>query len=443
MKIKVLLIDDEEKLRSLTSKLLVYEGYDVFEAGNIVSANQKVELHVPDVVLCDVKLPDGNGVDFCIKSKEKFPEIEFILLTAFGRVQDGVKAIKHGVFDYLVKGDDNDKLIPLIEKASQKALLQKELTKLKSKLSKQYNFDSILGNSERIQEAKALARKVSQSDISILLTGATGTGKEVFAQAIHYEGKRSDKSFVAINCSAISGEILESELFGHKAGAFTGAVSDKKGLFEEANLGTLFLDEIGEMPLELQAKLLRVLESGTFIKVGDTKEKQVNVRIIAATNRNLEEEVTAGNFREDLLYRLSVIQIHLPSLSERRTDIPELVDHFVKIFSVKANTKVKKISPEFIREVQKLPFKGNIRELRNLVERAVILCDGDTLTTEQLAPSYQREFNEPESMTMASAEKAQIIRVLKHVNGNKTQAAKVLEIGLTTLYKKIHDFEIE
>ncbi|WP_209332740.1 sigma-54-dependent transcriptional regulator [Lunatimonas salinarum] len=404
MKGKILIIDDEEKLRNLTAKLLGYEGYEVVGAENIQQAKRKMDQFSPDVVVCDVKLPDGNGVDFVIHSKEKYPEKEFILLTAFGRIQDGVKAVKHGIFDYLVKGDDHEKLIPLLEKASQKARLQNELLQLKEQLVKKYSFDSILGKSPAIAQAKELAKKVAKTDATVLFTGPTGTGKEVFAQAIHYEGNRNTKPFVAINCSAISGEILESELFGHKAGAFTGATKDKKGLFEEAHQGSIFLDEIGEMPLELQAKFLRVLESGTFIRVGDTKEVKVDVRIIAATNRSLEEEVAMGNFREDLLYRLSVIQIPLPPLSDRRSDIPELTAHFTKIFSAKTNAKIKKISPEFLKELKAYPFKGNIRELRNIVERAVILCDGDTLTPDLLAlPLTSSGSQEPESYTMAAA----------------------------------------
>ncbi|MCH7413810.1 sigma-54 dependent transcriptional regulator [Belliella sp. R4-6] len=440
---RILLIDDETKLRELTAKYLGYEGYEVIEAENIHKAKSKINLEAPDLVICDVKLPDGNGVDFCIKSKNEFPDIEFILLTAYGRIQDGVLAVKNGIFDYLVKGDDNDKLLPLVEKAITKAKLQKELSVLKTKISKKYSFESILGKSKVIQSAISLARKVANSGTTVLLTGATGTGKEVFAQAIHYESSRSSKPFVAINCSAISGDILESELFGHKAGAFTGAQKDKRGLFEEAHKGTMFLDEIGEMPIDLQAKFLRVLESGTFIPVGDTKEVKVDVRIIAATNRSLEKEVENNQFREDLLYRLSVIQIELPSLADRREDIPELVIHFAGIFAAKTNQKVLEITPEFLKEIQKLPFKGNIRELRNIIERAVILSDGKYLTPDLLPFRKVKNTESSMDLTMAAAEKAQILRVLDVVNGNKTQAAKLLEIGLTTLYKKLHDFGIE
>ncbi|MCH7410017.1 sigma-54 dependent transcriptional regulator [Belliella sp. DSM 111904] len=440
---KILLIDDEKKLRELTSKYLEYEGYEVIDVENIHYAKSKIDQISPDLVICDVKLPDGNGVDFCINSKKKFPDIEFILLTAYGRIQDGVHAVKNGVFDYLVKGDDNDKLLPLVEKAITKAKLQKELSALKIRIGKKYSFDSIIGQSESIKKSVTLAKKVANSDTTVLLTGATGTGKEVFAQAIHYESRRSIKPFVAINCSAISGEILESELFGHKSGAFTGAQKDKRGLFEEAHKGTMFLDEIGEMPMDLQAKFLRVLESGTFIPVGDTKEMKVDVRIIAATNRNLDEEVKNSHFREDLLYRLSVIQIKLPSLAERKEDIPELVKHFTGIFAAKTNQKALEATPEFLKEIQNQPFKGNIRELRNIIERAVILSNGKYLTPDLLPPRQLMKEESNLDFTMASAEKAQILRVLNFVNGNKTQAAKLLEIGLTTLYKKLHDYQIE
>lgn len=298
------------------ARIISLEGFDVLQAADCKSGLKKAEHNDFDIILCDVKLPDGNGVELTTTLKEKYPATEIILLTAYGNIPDGVQAIKNGAFDYIVKGDDNNKIIPLIHKAIDKGRLTKRIIDLENRVERKYSFDTIIGESKRVNEAIDLAKKVAPLDTTILLTGETGTGKEVFANAIHQSGNRKDKSFVAVNCSAFSHDLLESEMFGHKAGAFTGAIIDKKGLFEEADKGTIFLDEIGEMPLDLQAKLLRVIENGEFIKVGESKVTKVDVRIIAATNRDLLKEIEAGHFREDLYYRLSIFSIKLPSLRE-------------------------------------------------------------------------------------------------------------------------------
>ena len=314
---KILIIDDEEQLRKLLARIIALEGYEVAEAADCAGGLRMLRRYEPDVVLCDVKLPDGNGVEMVERIKQAMPSAEVILLTAYGNIPDGVQAIKNGAFDYITKGDDNNKILPLLSRATEKAQMQRRLARLEDKLSEEHSFDRIIGSSESLRSAVALARKVAVTDTSVLLTGETGTGKEVFAQAIHHASPRAKGAFVAVNCSAFSKELLESELFGHRAGSFTGATKDKKGLFEEADKGTLFLDEIGEMPVELQAKLLRVLECGEFIKIGETRPTKVDLRIIAATNRDLEKEIASGNFREDLFFRLSVFRIHLPSLRER------------------------------------------------------------------------------------------------------------------------------
>ncbi len=318
---KILVVDDEVQIRTLLSRMLELEGYEVCQAGDCRTALKQLEFQSPDVVLCDVFLPDGNGVDLVSSVKKTAPNVEIILLTAHGNIPDGVQAIKNGAFDYITKGDDNNKIIPLVSRAVEKARMNVRLEKLEKKVGHTYSFDSVLGDSKVLKDAVSLAQKVSGTDVPVLLTGETGTGKEVFAQAIHYNSKRAKQNFVAVNCSSFSKELLESEMFGHKAGSFTGALKDKKGLFEEADNGTIFLDEIGEMAFELQAKLLRILETGEYIKIGDTKPTRVNVRVVAATNRNLPEEITAGRFREDLFYRLSVFQIHLPPLRERAGDV--------------------------------------------------------------------------------------------------------------------------
>lgn len=445
---KVLIIDDEEKLRALLTRIISLEGFEVVQTGDLKSALRLLEHQDFDVILCDVKLPDGNGVDFVRKIKEVNSIPEVILLTAYGNIPDGVKAIKNGAFDYITKGDDNNKIIPLLYKAAEKADLAKRIKQLEIQLGNKHSFDSIIGDSNAIHKAIDLARKVATTDTTVLLTGETGTGKEVFAQAIHRESNRSLKSFVAINCSAFSKDLLESEMFGHKAGAFTGATKDQKGLFEEANHGTIFLDEIGEMALDLQAKLLRVLEAGEFIRVGDSKPTKVDVRIIAATNRDLQLEIEKGSFRSDLFYRISVFQIHLPALRERLSDIEKLAKHFLLSFSLKTNKQIASISSDYLEALMQHTWKGNIRELKNVIERSVILCD-DVLNASYLPLEMQLPVNETKSgktlsaFDLASAEKLHIQKVLNYTGGNKTKAAELLNIAITTLYRKISEYGLD
>ena len=445
---KILIIDDEVQIRTLLTRMMELEGYDVCQAGDCRAALKQLELQNPDVVLCDVFLPDGNGVDLVLAIKKAAPNVEVILLTAHGNIPDGVQAIKNGSFDYITKGDDNNKIIPLISRAVEKARMNVRLEKLEKKVGQTYSFDSILGESKVLKDAVSLAQKVSGTDVPVLLTGETGTGKEVFAQAIHYSSKRARQNFVAVNCSSFSKELLESEMFGHKAGSFTGALKDKKGLFEEANNGTIFLDEIGEMAFELQAKLLRILETGEYIKIGDTKPTRVNVRIIAATNRNLSQEIVAGRFREDLFYRLSVFQIHLPPLRERAGDIRLLAKAFIKSFAEQLARPVVEIAPAFLEALDSQPWKGNIRELRNVIERSMIVCESGYLDIADLPFDIQNAHYEhsndssPGSFELSAMERRHIARVLEYTKGNKTEAARLLKIGLTTLYRKIEEYKI-
>ena len=444
----VLIIDDEEKIRGLLSRIISLEGYEVFQSQDAKSALKKLEQHNIDVIVSDVKLPDANGVELCAQIKQRYPLCELIMLTAHGNIADGVQAIKNGAFDYITKGDDNDRILPLVSRAAEKVTLQKRIHELEAKLDKRYSFDNITGESKAIKEAVAVAKKVSATDAAVLLLGETGTGKEVFAQAIHYNGKRSTNNFLAINCSAFGRDLLESEIFGHKAGAFTGAVKDKRGLIEEADKGTLFLDEIGEMHIDLQSKLLRVLETGEFIKVGDTKPVKVNVRIISATNRDLVQEIKSGRFREDLYYRLNVFTIQLPSLKERKEDILPLAAFYADIFAAKTNKLVKSMTPEFVTALQTHCWKGNIRELKNVIERAVILEEENALTVDSLPLEIQNagliaeDANHLSAFSLASVEKLHIQRVLNHTSGNKSEAAKLLNIGLTTLYRKIEEYKL-
>ena len=445
---KILVVDDEVQIRTLLSRMLELEGYEVCQAGDCRTALKQLEFQSPDVVLCDVFLPDGNGVDLVSSVKKTAPNVEIILLTAHGNIPDGVQAIKNGAFDYITKGDDNNKIIPLVSRAVEKARMNVRLEKLEKKVGHTYSFDSVLGDSKALKEAVSLAQKVSGTDVPVLLTGETGTGKEVFAQAIHYNSKRAKQNFVAVNCSSFSKELLESEMFGHKAGSFTGALKDKKGLFEEADNGTIFLDEIGEMAFELQAKLLRILETGEYIKIGDTKPTRVNVRVVAATNRNLPEEITAGRFREDLFYRLSVFQIHLPPLRERAGDVRILAKAFVKDFSGRLARPVTEITPAFLEALEQQPWKGNIRELRNVIERSLIVCEGEGLDVADLPLDIQNAHYEqsdetsPGSFELSAMERRHIARVLEYTKGNKTEAARLLKIGLTTLYRKIEEYGI-
>jgi two-component system NtrC family response regulator len=443
----ILIIDDEEKLRHLLARIIKSEGFEVFEAPDLKSGFKKLEANDIDVVLCDVKLPDGNGVDFLQKIKGAFPLTEVILLTAFGKISDGVQSIKNGAFDYIVKGDDNDKIIPLLYKALEKVQLQKKVKQLEKRISDKYSFDNIIGKSKGLEQVIDLAKKVAKTDSTVLLTGETGTGKEVFAQAIHENSNRVGKSFVALNCSTFSKEILESELFGHKQGAFTGAIKDKKGFIEEANGGTLFLDEIGEMPLDLQAKLLRVLETSEYIQIGDTSPKKSNFRLIAATNRDLKAESDEHRFRSDLYFRLNIFEIKIPPLRERIKDIVPLANYFVKEFSLRGNKKTLTIDPDFMSKLETYHWPGNVRELRNVIERSVILASDDILIQDVLPYEIQHQIGHTNktlsAFSMQSVEKLHIQKVLNYTKGNKAEAARLLEIGIATLYRKLDEYNIQ
>ena len=443
----ILIIDDEPIIRKLLARMMELEGYEVFQAADRASGLKLLTAKTPQLVLCDVFLPDGNGVEMVKEIKELQPETEVILLTAHGNIPDGVQAIKNGAFDYITKGDDNNKIIPIISRAMEKINSRPVQPSGSTVVPvRESAFDTVLGHSRGLQQVIQLARKVAVTDVPVLLTGETGTGKEVFAQAIHNGSARAKQPFVAINCSAFSKELLESEIFGHKAGAFTGALKDKKGLFEEANHGTILLDEIGEMAYGLQAKLLRVLETGEYIKVGDTKPTKIDVRIVSATNRNLKEEIANSNFREDLYFRLSVFHLHLPPLRERREDIPELAAAFLKFFAAKMGKQVKGFAADCQAWMQSYAWPGNVRELRNVIERALIICD-DYITLDDMPLDFRSSTlsgsaADGDDFELAEAEHRHIQRVLQYTKGNKAEAARLLKIGLTTLYRKIEEYGI-
>ncbi|ARK09307.1 sigma-54 dependent transcriptional regulator [Fibrella sp. ES10-3-2-2] len=445
----LLIIDDEARLRGLLARILSLEGYTVLEAENARTGLKTLEREEVHLVLSDVKLPDKNGIELTAQIKQLYPATEIIVLTAYGTIADGVTAIKNGAFDYITKGDDNDRIIPLVSRAVEKAQLQFRVRRLEAQINERTDFAKIVGTSTAIRQAISLAQRVATTDTTVLLTGETGTGKEVFAQAIHGASPRRSGTFVAINCGALGKDILESELFGHRAGAFTGASRDQKGLFAEAHKGTIFLDEIGEMPLDLQAKLLRVLETHEFLRVGDTKPTKTDVRVIAATNRSLEQEASAGHFRLDLYYRLSVFTIELPPLRDRPQDIAELAAQFARQVGVKIGKRDVRLSPAFVQKLQQHAWKGNIRELKNVIERAVILSDTRDDGSTELVPDtlpfdlQTGGVSATGTFDLATVEKQHIRYVLRHTSGQKPEAARLLGIGLTTLYRKIQEYGLD
>ena len=443
----ILLIDDEATLRQVVARTLELEGYLVRQAPNAMSGLEALREYAGEilVVLSDVKLPDGRGLDLLPRYKALAPLAEVVLMTAYGSIPDGVRAMREGAFDYLTKGDSDDQLLVVVERAAEKARLQHRVADLEKKVGAQYSFDSMIGHAPALEQAKHLAQRAAPTDSTVLLEGPTGAGKELFAQAIHQASPRQGKPFVAVNCSAFPRDLLESELFGYKKGAFTGALADKKGLLEEASGGTIFLEEIGELELNVQAKFLRVLETRQFTKLGDTRPTSIDVRIVAATNRNLRQEAEAGNFRPDLYYRLAVFTVPVPGLNERRDDVPMLADYFLQFFAAKLRRRLRGLEPEVLAQLRAHDWRGNVRELKNVLERAAILADGDTLTVDDLPPEFHNilpapDLDEATDRTLRTQEKRQIRAVLLDTGGNKMEAARQLGIGTKTLYRKIQEY---
>lgn len=445
-KAKILVIDDENQLRKAISRILELDGYIVFQADNgRKGLNILKQEKNFDLVISDVKLPDINGIQILEAVKRDFPVCEVIMITAYGTINDGVYAMKAGAFDYITKGDQDEHIVVSVEKALEKSRLKKRIVELENRLEVRYSFERIIGKSSEIKSAVDLAKKVAPTDSTVLLQGETGTGKELFAQSIHNASNRKDKPFIAINCSSVPKELMESEFFGHKKGAFTGANSDKKGYFEEANGGTLFLDEISEMSLDLQAKLLRVLEEQTFTRVGESKQMKVNVRIVAATNKDIFKESQEERFRLDLFYRLSVFLIKIPALRSRKSDIPLLAKYFIEQFSFQIKKRIDEVSDEFIELLKENYWLGNTRELKNVIERAVILVEGNVLRPEHLPFEIRYSAERVPEMNKDSIEeieKNHILKILEENNWNKTKAAEKLGIGIPTLYRKISQYGI-
>ena len=447
----ILIIDDDSAIRSSLSFMLKRAKYDVQAVPGPKEAIEIVRSVAPQLILMDMNFTlstsGEEGLTLLKQVKVFRPDVPVILMTAWGSIQLAVQGMQAGAFDFITKPWNNVALMQRIETALELTSQDKKAA-VPVEDNDGFNRSHIIGKSKALMDVLATIKRIARTNASVLITGESGTGKELIAEAVHLNSPRSKKPFVKVNLGGISHTLFESEMFGHKAGSFTGALKDKKGLFEEANNGTIFLDEIGEMAFELQAKLLRILETGEYIKIGDTKPTRVNVRIIAATNRNLSQEIVAGRFREDLFYRLSVFQIHLPPLRERAGDIRLLAKAFIKSFAEQLACPVVEIAPAFLEALDSQPWKGNIRELRNVIERSMIVCESGYLDIADLPFDIQNAHYEhsndssPGSFELSAMERRHIARVLEYTKGNKTEAARLLKIGLTTLYRKIEEYKI-
>jgi two-component system response regulator AtoC len=447
---RVLVVDDEENLRLVLRTFLKRQGYEVEVADNGASALAKVEAFGPDVILTDVRMPQMGGLDLLATLKAKGNDATVIVMSAYGNVDLALEAMKAGAYDYVQKPFKNDEVLLTLKKAEERENLRRENRALRREVLKENAFDAMIAKSDAMKGIWRTIAKVTEYKTTALITGESGVGKELVARALHQRGSRASKPFVAVNCGAIPEALLESELFGHKRGAFTDAQADRTGLFEQADGGVLFLDEIGELPLSLQVKLLRVLQEETVRRLGENRDVKIDVRIVTATHRDLEAEVKAGRFREDLFYRINVLHIHVPPLRERREDVTLLIDHFIERNNARLGTSIRAISPEARRTMLEYSWPGNVRELENVIERAMVLADGDTLTDADL-PERVHHARDPVKNQLASGElsikktaraieEVLIRRALTQTKGNRTRAAVLLEISHRALLYKIRDY---
>ena len=450
---RILIIDDEENFRHMLSVILRKEKYDVETASNGEEGLQKVTDSAFDQILCDIRMPQMDGLEFLKEVQKTGANVTIIMMSAYGTVDTAIEAMKLGAYDYISKPFKPDEIILTLKKAEERERLRRENEFLRKEIKKEFSFENIVSKNEKMQKIFDVIKKVAQYKSTILITGESGTGKELVAKALHYNGDRSHNPFIPVNCGAIPENLLESELFGHEKGAFTDAIRTKKGLFEEADGGTLFLDEIGELPLQLQVKLLRVLQDGEIRRVGDSKAIKIDVRIIAATVKDLVKEVNEGRFRDDLFYRLNVFPIHIPPLHERKEDIPLLVTHFINKYGLLLNKNMLGINPSALDVLMNYRWFGNVRELENTIERASVLADKSNIELENL-PIEIREFKEKvelaslfeEEYSIKKASKILEInliqKALKKTKGNHTHAAKILEISHRALLYKIKEYGI-
>ncbi len=449
---RVLVVDDEESYRHMLSVILEKEGYEVETAKDGREALEKIEVGLFSEVLCDIRMPGMDGIQFLREAKKIQDDSTIIMMSAYGTLDTAVEAMKLGAYDYISKPFKPDEIVLTLKKSEERESLRKENIYLRKEVKKEYKFSNIISKNEKMTAVFDTIEKVARYKSTILISGESGTGKELVAKAIHFNSDRSAKPFVAVNCGAIPENLLESELFGHVKGSFTDAVRTKKGLFEEADGGTMFLDEIGELPLALQVKLLRVLQDGEIRRIGDSKPIKIDVRIIAATVKDLDDAVKGGSFRDDLFYRLNVLPIKLPPLRERKEDIPLLVDHFIGKFNDSLAKTVRTLTPEALKIILKYFWPGNVRELENLIERGVVLTETDSIDVENLPPEVYRSdesspFSQLDEYSIKKATKVletELIRkALRKTRGNHTHASRLLEISHRTLLYKIKEYGID
>lgn len=434
----ILIVDDEPQLRQLLSRLLSVEGFVTTQSDTIRSTLKLLEKQNFHAIILDVRLPDGNGVDTCRIIKEKYPETEVIIFTAFGNIADGVKGIKNGAFDYLMKGDDNNKIIPLVNKAIDKSRLQYKVRKLQQRLNSDVSFGTLIGKSLLMKQSIELAKKVAPTDASVIISGATGTGKKLLAKSIHNASNRAANAFVVLNCALLSRQNTDPELFGN-------LLTDSNGLIEEAHKGTLFLDEIGELSPEMQSLVQHFVETGEYYKSGDNKVHVADVRIIASSNTDIKKLIEKNTFKSDLYFRLATFEISLPTLNERKEDLEELAENFMFLYADKLKKKISGFSKDFLDKLKKHKWLGNVRELKNTIERACILCEKEELSVELLPFDFivkQSESGNHSELKLSEMEKVHVAKVLLLCKGNKTKAAELLGISTATLYRKIDDFDL-
>ena len=445
---RILVVDDEESIRMMLRAVLEEEGYEIIEAADGPEAVKAVEQNSLDLILLDIRMTTMDGIETLTEIRKISPFVPVLMMTAYATVKTAVEALKAGAFEYLAKPLDIEELKILVQKALEYYRLREENLTLKERLGSRFDFSRIIGKGRKMKELFDFLAQVAPSEATVLILGESGTGKELVANAIHHNSPRTQQPFVKVACAALPETLLESELFGHEKGAFTGAIARREGRFQAAHRGTIFLDEVGEMSLAIQTKLLRVLQEREFEPVGSSRTAKVDVRVIAATNKDLGKEIKEGRFREDLFYRLNVIPIHLPPVRERKEDIPALANHFLSLYREKNKKEIKEISPKALDLLIRHDWPGNIRELENCLERAVIVARGELIAPADLPPAIQNlpagkedaEIPFPAGISLQEAEKALILKTLEDAGGNRSRAAEILGINRRTLQMKLKEY---